>query len=106
MRFTKVQVALYLQDIPFVHMAPDELRAGQALYHFIVQMSNQVKKYDLISDKSKARFMICTRRGESTDHVPVLFIEDSKDMKDQLALDHARYIASPINGVGPIIIDN
>jgi|ERR1700690_1922004 len=106
MNFTQLQKAAYLNNIPWVHIAPTEFKCSKALFAFMIAMSGEPKEYDIVEDRAKARFMIGTRSCPSScNHVPLLFIEGvPEDYQEFRVFEDAMKIAAKIDGIGPMIV--
>lgn len=116
MRFTKAQLALFRDGVSFVHMAPDQRRRDAAERDFraaVREAKIEAKEGDGdCCEDCKTRlpgtqFIVCSLTGACSEHVSALFIEDEKDIQGERnlrALDEAKFIASNVNGCGPMVI--
>lgn len=89
---------LFLNEIHFVHLTPNEYSRSKAVMAF--GEATMFQSWD----GYQALFRVCKVNGAAIKHYPVVIIENPERI-DPAALAEAKLIAAPENGQGPLIIE-
>jgi hypothetical protein len=115
MRFTKLQAAMFRNEISFVHMASSQERMDRAFRDFVGELASMGTYYTLTASEvwrmnrdstmTHAYFRYCTPTPASVDHVPVLFMDGKKsEWSIPKLYDDCKAIPVEKNGLGPMVV--